>query len=127
MVCTPYVDKHIYGHSFHWLAILMLGMFGTMCNKICISKQYAWCIYNEQTEHSWMKKELLLFLFTSVTKPEVQDTGTEIYHSLLSISMFLSSFSNKLIKSEWNSLQMIIFKAKHTWKNFFARQEMQEI
>jgi hypothetical protein len=57
----------------------MLGMFGTVCNKICISKQYAWCIYNEQTEHSWMKKELLLFLFTSVTKPEVQDTGTEIY------------------------------------------------
>jgi hypothetical protein len=59
----------------------MLGMFGTMCNKICISKQYAWCIYNEQTEHSWMKKELLLFLFTSVTKPEVQDTGTDIYQS----------------------------------------------
>jgi hypothetical protein len=26
-----------------------------------------------------MKKELLLFLFTSVTKPEVQDTGTAIY------------------------------------------------
>jgi hypothetical protein len=29
-------------------------------------------------------------------------------HSLLPISMFLSSFSNKLIKSEWNSLQLII-------------------
>ena len=39
----------------------------------------------------------------------------------------LSSFSNKLIKSEWNSLQLIIFKVKHTWNNFFARQEMQEI
>jgi hypothetical protein len=26
-----------------------------------------------------MKKELFLFLFTSVTKPEVQDTGTAIY------------------------------------------------
>ena len=48
-------------------------------------------------------------------------------HSLLPISMFLSSFSNKLIKSEWNSLQLIIFKVKHTWNNFFARQEMQEI
>ena len=36
-------------------------------------------------------------------------------------------FSNKLIKSEWNSLQLIIFKVKHTWNNFFARQEMQEI
>ena len=48
-------------------------------------------------------------------------------HSLLPISMFLSSFSNKLIKSEWNSLQLIIFKVKHTWQNFFARQEMQEI
>ena len=79
MVYTPYVDKHIYRHSFHWWAILMLEMFGKVCNKICISKQYAWCIYNEQTEHSWMKKELLLFLFTSVTKPEVQDTGTAIY------------------------------------------------
>ena len=42
-------------------------------------------------------------------------------HSLLPISMFLSSFSNKLIKSEWNSLQLIIFKIKHTWNNFFAR------
>jgi hypothetical protein len=31
-------------------------------------------------------------------------------HSLLPISMFLSSFSNKLIKSELNSLQLIIFK-----------------
>jgi hypothetical protein len=40
-------------------------------------------------------------------------------HSLLPISMFLSSFSNKLIKSEWNSLQLIIFKVKHTWNNFF--------
>ena len=48
-------------------------------------------------------------------------------HSLLPISVFLSSFSNKLIKSEWNSLQLIIFKVKHTYKNFFARQEMQEI
>jgi hypothetical protein len=48
-------------------------------------------------------------------------------HSLLPISMFLSSFSNKLIKSEWNSFQLIIFKVKHTWKNFFARQDMQEI
>ena len=48
-------------------------------------------------------------------------------HSLLPISMFLSSFSNKLIKSEWNSLQLIIFKVRHTWNNFFARQEMQEI
>jgi hypothetical protein len=58
----------------------MLGMFGTVCNKICISKQYAWCIYNEQSDYSWMKKELLLFLFTSViTKPDVHDTGTEIY------------------------------------------------
>jgi hypothetical protein len=35
-------------------------------------------------------------------------------HSLLPISMFLSSFSNKLMKSEWNSLQLIIFKVKHT-------------
>ena len=41
--------------------------------------------------------------------------------------MFLSSFSNKLIKSEWNSLQLTIFKVKHTWTNFFARQEMQEM
>ena len=40
--------------------------------------------------------------------------------------MFLSSFSNKLIKSEWNALQLIIFKVKHTWNNFFARQEMQK-
>ena len=39
----------------------------------------------------------------------------------------LSSFSNELIKSEWNSLQLIIFKVKHTWNNFFARQKMQEI
>jgi hypothetical protein len=31
---------------------------------------------------------------------------------------FFSSFSNKLIKSEWNSLQLIIFKVKHTWNNF---------
>ena len=45
-------------------------------------------------------------------------------HSLLPISMFLSSFSNKLIKSEWNSLQLIIFKVKHTWNNFFAMQEI---
>jgi hypothetical protein len=43
------------------------------------------------------------------------------------ISMFLSSFSNKLIKLEWNSLQLIILKTKHTWNNFFTRQEMQEI
>jgi hypothetical protein len=35
--------------------------------------------------------------------------------------------NHKLIKSEWNSLQLIIFKVKHTWNNFFARQEMQEI
>jgi hypothetical protein len=42
-------------------------------------------------------------------------------HSLLPISMFLSSFF------EWNSWQLIIFKVKHTWNNFFARQEMQEI
>jgi hypothetical protein len=41
--------------------------------------------------------------------------------------MFLSSFSNKLIKSEWNSLQLIIFKVKHTWTNFFARQESKKI
>jgi hypothetical protein len=45
-------------------------------------------------------------------------------HSLLPISMFLFSFSNKLIKSEWNSLQLIIFEVKHTWNNFFARQEI---
>ena len=32
--------------------------------------------------------------------------------------MFLSSFSNKLIKSEWNSSQLIIFKVKHTWNIF---------
>jgi hypothetical protein len=38
-----------------------------------------------------------------------------------------ASFSNKLIMSEWNSLQLIIFKVKHTWNNFFARQEMKEI
>jgi hypothetical protein len=47
--------------------------------------------------------------------------------------MFLSSFSNKLIKSEWNALQLIIFKVKHTWNivlqgkkckkfNFFQNQ-----
>ena len=48
-------------------------------------------------------------------------------NSLLPISMFLSSFSNKRIKSEWNSLQLVIFKVKHTWKNFLAKQEMQEI
>jgi hypothetical protein len=35
--------------------------------------------------------------------------------------------TNKLIKSEWNALQLIIFKVNHTRKNFFARQEMQEI
>ena len=40
--------------------------------------------------------------------------------------MFLTSFANKLIKSEWNSLQLIIIKVKHTWNNFFARQEMQK-
>ena len=35
--------------------------------------------------------------------------------------------TNKLIKSEWNALQLIIFKVNHTRKNFFARQEMKEI
>ena len=64
--------------------------------------------------------------FWQVTSFSISPNGAP-RHSLLPISMFLSSFSNKLIKSEWNSLQLIIFKVKHTWKNFFARQEMQEI
>ena len=34
--------------------------------------------------------------------------------------MLLSRFSNKLIKSEWFSFQLIIFKVKHTWTNLFA-------
>ena len=74
---------------------------------------------------------LVDFLFSSLTTPNVFIIHSEISwfcfdfpkwgHSLLPISMFLSSFSNKLIKSEWNSLQLIILKVKHTWKNLFAR------
>jgi hypothetical protein len=63
---------------------------------------------------------------TRILNSEISPNGA-LCHSLLPISMILSSFSNKLIKSEWNSLQLIIFKVKHTWNNFFAKQEMQEI
>jgi hypothetical protein len=66
------------------------------------------------------EKIFLICLHSLKTKPFVHVWGQKSWSSVI-------NNRKSLIRSEWNSLQLIIFKVKHTWNSFFARQEMQEI
>jgi hypothetical protein len=76
-------------------------------------------VVREENKISTRKKMPNIWLILSIISHRYFDTNHFI--TWFVYLMFLSSFSNKLIKSEWNSLQLIIFKVKHTGNNFFEK------